>query len=1204
MEINVLEQIKRFQDFIDGNYYKSLLENARKGDRFLIIDFIELSKYDPDLATQLLDAPEETIKAVEKAIEQFDIEGISRFRIRFHNLPQGQHTKIRDIRSKHISRLVYVEGLIRQKSDVRPQVTSAKFECPACGNIINVLQLEGTFKEPARCGCGRKGKFVEIGKELVDAQGIVMEEVSENLEGGEQPKRISVLLTDDLVSPISEKRTAPGSKVGIIGIVKEVPIISRTGAKSTKFDLMIEANYVKPTQDTFYEVMVSDEEEKQILEIANDPRGYEKLINSIAPSIYGYEKIKEALLLQLMGGVRKVRADNVISRGDCHILLVGDPGSGKSALLKRITTFAPKGRYVSGKGISGAGITAAVVRDEFLKGWALEAGAMVLSSDGVVCVDELDKMSNEDRAAMHESLENQSYHYNTEIMLSDGSTFKIGKFVEELIDNNRDEVIFGKNCEILPVNNVELLTTDFEKIFPTKATMVSKHKAPDYFVKITYSNGRSIMVTPEHPVYVFYNGKISETPAEQVKQGLLAPAPRKLPTKSKNVEFIPSGLNHFNNKEIEFPSSLNNGLARLLGYITTEGYAYFSTQNRYAEVGISNTNPFIIDEMSLLFKETFKTTVNINVQFANSRSKAKKDIATVRICSKPFYNYIFSNFRGSANGAKNKYINNSLRCADKEFQLEFLRTAFKGDGFVDSRRFGYSTSSLELAKGYQDLLLQNNIGSRIDTEKRNSTEYYKVAITGTEGAGLFLNNIAEEDDHRIKRLSEFYNASKNKKNERDILPREILIEVNLLLKSFNLSDGYFINNINRGFNAHKDVVLGYIRKIEDKLKECDKAVQLNNPKKLRRLLNIEVNFLARNVNVSAGTIYNIEKKNNSARYHELVRTIKKLGNEKIQFTKSKVNYILKLINSEIRFLYVKKVEKIKNDGMEWVYDVTVEPTRTFISEGLVLHNTISISKANIQATLIARTTVLAAANPKFGRFDPYAIIADQIDLPPTLINRFDLIFPIKDLPEETRDEKMAKHILTLHQSPEVNEPEVSTELLRKYVAYARQKVSPKLTDGALEEIKDFYLKMRKGGGEGGIRSVPISARQLEALVRLSEASAKARLDDRVTRKDAKKAIELLDYCLMQVGFDKETGKVDIDRIATGVGASQRSHIMVLRDIIIELESKLGKSVPMEDVMAEAKSRGLDEDKVEEALERLKRSGDVYEPKRGHVSKLP
>jgi replicative DNA helicase Mcm len=266
--------------------------------------------------------------------------------------------------------------------------------------------------------------------------------------------------------------------------------------------------------------------------------------------------------------------------------------------------------------------------------------------------------------------------------------------------------------------------------------------------------------------------------------------------------------------------------------------------------------------------------------------------------------------------------------------------------------------------------------------------------------------------------------------------------------------------------------------------------------------------------------------------------------------------------------------------------------------------TVSISKANIQATLISRTTVLAAANPKFGRFDPYGIIAEQIDLPPTLINRFDLIFPIKDLPDETKDEKMASHILKLHQDPDLYEPELSTDFLKKYIAYAKQKVSPIITDEALQEIKDFYLKMRGSGGtDEGVKAIPISARQLEGLVRLSEASARLRLSDKATRQDARRAIELVNFCLMEVGLDRETGKIDIDRIATGISASQRSHISQVKEIINDLENKLGKTIPIDDIIEESKNKGIAEEKVEEVLEKLKRVGEVFEPRRGFLSRI-
>jgi len=386
--MKVEEQIRRFYDFLDKNYKAKLAENIRKGDNFLEIDFSELTKFDPEIADSLLEDPEDLLKAIELAVEQFDFGNpSSNFKIRLNNLPVSQDININEIRSKHLNKLFMMEGIVRQKSDVRPQVTSAKFECPQCGNIISVLQLDSVFKEPTKCGCGRKGKFRLISKELVDAQGIVLEESPEKLEGGGQPKRMNVFLKDDLVSPLSEKKTSPGSKIVVVGFVKEVPIISKSGGKLTRFDLIIEANNIEASAESFYDLQISKEEEKEILNLSKDPNIYKKIIASIAPSIFGYDTIKESLLLQLMGGVRKVRKDTVVSRGDMHILLVGDPGAGKSALIRRINTISPKGLYVSGKGVSAAGLTAAVVKDEFLKGFAVEAGARVLSSGGICCID-------------------------------------------------------------------------------------------------------------------------------------------------------------------------------------------------------------------------------------------------------------------------------------------------------------------------------------------------------------------------------------------------------------------------------------------------------------------------------------------------------------------------------------------------------------------------------------------------------------------------------------------------------------------------------------------------------------------------------------------------------------------------------------------------------------------------------------------------
>ncbi|MBI5148921.1 minichromosome maintenance protein MCM [Candidatus Pacearchaeota archaeon] len=392
------------KEFFDS-YKKEIGKFAKTEKKSVHISFHDLAAHSPELAEQFLQTPDEVLQVFSIALEELGL--MSNAKIRFLDLPGSQEIKIRNIRAKHLNQIISITGIIKQASDVRPQVVNAKFECPSCGTIISVLQIDKKFTEPSRCSCGRKGGFRLMAKDMVDAQRIVVEESSETLTGGEQPRRISTFLQEDLVDPKMEERTTPGSKVRVIGVLKEVPVPLPTGI-SVRFDLAIEANNIIPLEETFEDLLISEEDEKQIRELAADPQVFEKLATCIAPSIFGYEEIKKSIVLQLFSGVKKKRSDGTFSRGDIHLLLVGDPGVAKSVMLKFVASIAPRGRYVVGKSASGAGLTATVVRDEFLRGWSLEAGAMVLSNRGIVCIDELEKMDENDRSSMHEAMEQQS----------------------------------------------------------------------------------------------------------------------------------------------------------------------------------------------------------------------------------------------------------------------------------------------------------------------------------------------------------------------------------------------------------------------------------------------------------------------------------------------------------------------------------------------------------------------------------------------------------------------------------------------------------------------------------------------------------------------------------------------------------------------------------------------------------------------------
>jgi len=263
--------------------------------------------------------------------------------------------------------------------------------------------------------------------------------------------------------------------------------------------------------------------------------------------------------------------------------------------------------------------------------------------------------------------------------------------------------------------------------------------------------------------------------------------------------------------------------------------------------------------------------------------------------------------------------------------------------------------------------------------------------------------------------------------------------------------------------------------------------------------------------------------------------------------------------------------------------------------------TVSIAKAGIVATLNARTAVLAAANPLFGRYDPSRPISENISLPPTLLSRFDLIFVIRDAPSREGDAALASHIRAYHSGSAAGRaPPVDQTLLRKYIAYARANCKPKLSEGAGRKLEEFYVSLRSKAANAS-SPVPITPRQLEALFRLAEAHAKMRLSETVTERDAEAAIELMMEFLKSAGIDVETGEVDIDTVMTGKPKSQREKMALLWDMLKRmLKENRGEDVKRKEFVAAAVEKGFEEEFVEKTLDLWYEQGKIIEPKRGYI----
>ncbi len=393
--------------FKTEKYRQRIAKMARDLSTSVVVDFEDIYSMSAEVARALVEQPTAVLaQASVAAKEQLRIEEpeyaekVREVIVRVSRLPDL--LPLRKLSSSYIGKLVSIEGIVVRATPVKPMVVNAVFRCLKCDQPIptNLRKPLLVPPQPRTCPyCKCKGPFEldEEKTEFVDYQEIRVQEKPEDLPPGQLPRWVNVrIVGSDLVDV-----ARPGDRVVVTGIVRVASPSGRRG-----LEMYIEANNIEVATREAEAVEISPEEEEEIRRLAKDPNIHEKIIRSIAPSIYGYEHIKEAIMYLLFGGVTKELPD-VRKRGDIHILLIGDPGTGKSALLQYVARIAPRGLYTSGRGSTAAGLTAAVIR-EAQGGMSLEAGALVLADKGVAAIDEIEKMRPEDRVAIHEALEQQT----------------------------------------------------------------------------------------------------------------------------------------------------------------------------------------------------------------------------------------------------------------------------------------------------------------------------------------------------------------------------------------------------------------------------------------------------------------------------------------------------------------------------------------------------------------------------------------------------------------------------------------------------------------------------------------------------------------------------------------------------------------------------------------------------------------------------
>ena len=1134
--------ISSFEEFFTTIYKEKITDVllAYPRIRSIEVDYSDLERFDTSLADALIATPELVIEAAEQAIKNRNMA-----------LPSGTgmfepHVRFFNGPGADSTMIEHIGSKsLNELVTFRGVVTKrtdvmhkVKMAKYRCQACDTEYKvLVGrNFHEPKKCDACKKLALVAVEEEGTFTD-LQKAEVQDLLEKVSGGS-LAAKMELWLEDDLVNKIT-PGENIEVCGILRlKIP----TNVKQKRewiYGRCVEAVHVRSLKRDFEEIEISREEEKRIIELSRDPAVEKKIFSSVAPAIYGYNEVKQAFALQLFGGTKnKLMKGDAPLRDDIHILLIGDPGIAK-------------------------------------------------------CTDG-----------------------DSEVLLADGSLVKIRDVVEEVLKEKGEQKV---EDGVYAISNHDLLSLGLDgKVSESKATYFWKLEAPEQMYEIETGTGKRVTVTPEHPFFISSGGHAASRKASELKEGEFIATPRFIPVKGKPQPLHSPRKGKTNANATNLPSHINEGFARLLGYLCGDGY--FRKTTSY-EISLTNNDEDVLEDFSsILSSYNLPSTVRVD-----RRSGVKTVVAfSVELGE------ILAKL-GMEKTSFGRNVPDAIMRSPDDVAASFIRAYFDCEASVGKEGLTVVSASRGMLSRVQLLLLRFGIISQLheaysratNAKNHQKTKYHRLFILGRNAMeyGKKIGFTSKEKQGKLESLGKKFNTNLDVVPNISQLLRETRIILGLTQEECGIPKSTYRHLENGGRSPSRETLAKVASAFRSKASpEAEKNIRLiellseshifwDKVKSIRKVKPKEKWVY----DLQVDTVHNFIANGMVVHNTRFLQSITTLAPKSIYVSGKSVSTAGLTASAEKDELgdggWTLKAGALvlASGGMCAIdeFDKIDDEDRASMHE-VMESASVSIAKAGIVAKFKAKTAILAAANPKHGRFNQTKNLADQFDIPPSLLSRFDLIFPIMDVLDEEKDSKLADHILSSHAAAaagtaapsDADDSVVDRTLLKKYIAYARRYVHPVLTEGAKEKIKNFYVELRRMGKNSG--SVPITPRYIEGLIRLSEAHAKLRLSNEVEDADAEAAIGLMKYVLMKVLTDQETGKIDVDIVATGKARSQVEKIESLLEII-KAKTRDVEAVSIDEVVKEAETSGMDTGLAKRVIRELLQSGEIYEKEPGWVS---